>query len=266
MPSPDITQQLSIHMADEHLSVTDRSQKYLKQQGRFNYVTPKSFLELISFYKYLLDLKRNNVMTMVDRLDVGLSTLRKTAADVAELQVDLGIKMERVAEKVIATNALLEEIGVQRADADVQNEIANAEAEKAGIAAAGAAEIQDQANMELSAATPAMEAAKAAVDCLNKAMLTELKNFTNPPTNVDLVTSCCLILIEKEYKNHKWDRAKKMMANVDGFKTKLQEYKAEEMTEDEVHRLDKILQLCKHRFIQTINSSFSSFHCWCSSR
>jgi dynein heavy chain len=177
MPSPDITQQLSIHMADEHLSVTDRSQKYLKQQGRFNYVTPKSFLELISFYKYLLDLKRNNVMTMVDRLDVGLSTLRKTAADVAELQVDLGIKMERVAEKVIATNALLEEIGVQRADADVQNEIANAEAEKAGIAAAGAAEIQDQANMELSAATPAMEAAKAAVDCLNKAMLTELKNF-----------------------------------------------------------------------------------------
>ena len=242
MPDPALRQQLAIHMADEHLSVTERSVLYQKRQGRFNYVTPKSFLELISFYSYLLELKRNNVMTLVDRLDVGLSTLRKTAADVAELQIDLNRKMVLVEEKVIATNLLLEEIGVQRADADVQQEKASVEAAAANEASAAAAEIQAQAELELSAATPAMEAAAAAVDCLNKAMLTELKNFTNPPTNVDLVTTCCLILVEKEYKNHKWDRAKKMMANVDAFKRSLQEYKAEDMTEEEVSKLEKIFE------------------------
>ena len=83
LPSADIRNQLSIHMAEEHLSVTDRSKKYYETQGRYNYVTPKSYLELIGFYKFLLDQKRANVMRLIDRLDVGLSTLRKTAADVA---------------------------------------------------------------------------------------------------------------------------------------------------------------------------------------
>lgn len=87
LPSADIRSNLAVHMAEEHLSVTDRSKKYLETQGRFNYVTPKSYLELIGFYKYMLNNKRADVMRLIDRLDVGLSTLRKTAADVAELQV-----------------------------------------------------------------------------------------------------------------------------------------------------------------------------------
>ena len=144
LPSPDILVSLSVHMAEEHLSVTERSKKYLETQGRYNYVTPKSYLELIGFYKYLLDMKRANVMRQIDRLDVGLSTLRKTAADVAELQIDLTHRLEMVAEKQVATNALLDEIGVQRADADVQNEMAGKEAEKAAIASAEAAEIEER--------------------------------------------------------------------------------------------------------------------------
>ena len=71
LPSPEIHQQLSEHMAGEHLSVTDRSKRYLETQGRYNYVTPKSFLELIGFYKTILQQKRDNVTRMIDRLDVG---------------------------------------------------------------------------------------------------------------------------------------------------------------------------------------------------
>lgn len=241
LPSDEIRSGLAQHMAEEHLSVTDQSKRYLETQGRFNYVTPKSYLELIGFYKFLLDQKRANVLRLIDRLDVGLSTLRKTAADVAELQIDLKHSLELVAEKQVATNALIEEIGVQRADADIQNELANIEAAKAAEASAAAAVIEKQAEGELAEAKPAMLAAAAAVDCLSKNMLTELKNLANPPAGVDLVTSCCLILIEREYKNFKWDRAKKMMANVDQFKQKLQDYRGENMTEDEVKRLEPFL-------------------------
>jgi len=147
-----------------------------------------------------------------------------------------------VAEKQIATNALIEEIGVQRADADVQNELANAEAEKAAVASAAAAKIELQAEGELAMAKPAMEAAKDAVDCLSKNMLTELKSLSSPPTGVDLITSACLILIEREYKNFKWDSAKKVMSNVDQFKGKLQTYRGEDMTEDEIKKLEPFLQ------------------------
>ena len=134
LPSPELKDQLSIHMADEHLSVTERSKKYLETQGRFNYVTPKSYLELISFYKYLLDQKRDYMMKLIDRLDVGLSTLRKTADDVDQLKIDLTHQMVLVEEKQVATGLLIDQIGVEKADADIQNEKANIEAEKAGVA------------------------------------------------------------------------------------------------------------------------------------
>lgn len=237
LPADEIRQGLAVHMAEEHLSVSNASTKYFETQGRFNYVTPKSFLELISFYLFLLETKRADVMRLVDRLDVGLSTLRKTAADVSELQVDLAHRMEIVAEKQQNTNVLIEEIGVEKADADVQNAAAAVEAEKAAIASAEAAKIEEQAESELAEAKPAMEAAKEAVDCLSKNMLTELKSLPNPPAGVDLITSACLILIEKEYKNFKWDRAKKMMANVEQFKVKLQEFRGEDITEDEIKKL-----------------------------
>ena len=81
--------------------------KYYETQGRYNYVTPKSYLELIGFYKFLLEQKRASVQKNIDRLDVGLSTLRKTASDVAELQIDLTRSLALVAEKQINTNLLL---------------------------------------------------------------------------------------------------------------------------------------------------------------
>jgi len=181
LPSPEIHKNLAVHMAEEHLSVTDRSKKYLETQGRYNYVTPKSYLELIGFYKFLLEMKRANVTRMIDRLDVGLSTLRKTSADVAELKIDLTHRLVLVAEKQVATNALLEEIGVQRADADVQNEMAGKEAEKAAEASASAQVIEIQAEGELAEAKPAMEAAAEAVDCLSKNMLGELSHSRRLP-------------------------------------------------------------------------------------
>lgn len=65
LPSVEIREQLSIHMAEEHLSVTERSKKYYETQGRYNYVTPKSFLELISFYKHLLAQKRASIQVFI---------------------------------------------------------------------------------------------------------------------------------------------------------------------------------------------------------
>ena len=121
--------------------------------------------------------------------------------------------MEMVAEKVESTNKLIEVIGVQRKEADAKGEIAAVEEVKANKAAEVAGVIEKDADAELSQAKPAMDAAAAAVDCLSKNMLTELKGLQKPPAGVDLVTAACLIMLEKEFKNHAWDRAKKMMAS-----------------------------------------------------
>jgi len=212
-------------MALEHLSVGDASEQYAKTQRRYNYVTPKSYLELIGFYKYLFGEKRQNIQRQIDRLDVGLSTLKKTSTDVAELKIDLERTMVMVEEKKANTDALIIEMGISRNIAEKEGAAANIEAEKAGIASAGAAEVKVSAEAELAEAEPAMQAAADAVACLTKNMLGELKSLPKPPAGVEKVTACCLILLEHEYKAHlKWDRAKKMMGNVDQFMTTLRDY------------------------------------------
>jgi dynein heavy chain len=230
------------HMAEVHLSVEEASRDYLTRMRRYNYVTPKSYLELISFYKMLLDEKRGQVQRNIDRLDVGLSTLMKTSQDVAELQVDLTHTMEQVDVKKAATAVLLEEMGVSRAAAEKQQQAANIEEEKAMSASAAAAKIEGEAETELSAAKPAMEAAAAAVDCLSKAMLTELKSLPKPPAGVDKVTTACLIMIDGEFKNHKWDRAKKMMSKVDAFKESLLNYQGESIPDKVIDKITPIIQ------------------------
>eukprot|EP00592_Proboscia_alata_P015189 CAMPEP_0194394788 /NCGR_PEP_ID=MMETSP0174-20130528/124051_1 /TAXON_ID=216777 /ORGANISM="Proboscia alata, Strain PI-D3" /LENGTH=2316 /DNA_ID=CAMNT_0039190629 /DNA_START=658 /DNA_END=7604 /DNA_ORIENTATION=+ len=232
---------LAIHMAEEHLSVAKMSTYYLETQRRYNYVTPKSYLELISFFKYLLGSKRTELQRLIDRLDVGLSTLRKTAEDVTELQKDLKITMEKVEEKKVATDALIKEMEVQQADAKIQQDAAQVEAAKANEESEKAQKIELAAEEELSQAKPAMKAAAAAVDCLSKSMLTELKGLGKPPAGVDKVTNACLILVEKEYnpKKQTWDRAKNMMKNVDAFKTKLAEFRGESISEHEIGLLKK---------------------------
>jgi dynein heavy chain, axonemal len=237
LDAESIREQLAVHMAEEHISVSEASKRYLETQRRYNYVTPKSYLELIGFYKYLLGVKRVEAVRLIDRLDVGLSTLRKTASDVAELQIDLSHTMVKVEEKKAATDQLILEMGVQRADAEVQQAAASVEAEKANVAATAAAKLESEAAGELAAAEPAMKAAAAAVDVLSKAMLTELKGLKQPPAGVDKVTTACLILVEKEYKNKSWDRAKKMMANVDQFKNTLQAFRGETIPEDDIERV-----------------------------
>lgn len=87
-------------------------------------------------------------------------------------------------------------MGKQREEAEQQNAVALVEREKASRAEAEARSIEEEAEGELAQAKPAMERARAAVDVLDKASLTELKSLPAPPKGVDKVTACCLIMIE----------------------------------------------------------------------
>lgn len=58
------------------------SQRFLEEEGRYNYTTPKSFLELIDFYKDLLRRKKGELDRSVSRLANGLMKLGKTNDDV----------------------------------------------------------------------------------------------------------------------------------------------------------------------------------------
>jgi len=62
-------------MAEVHLSIDEANKKFLHMERRHNYTTPTSFLELISFYKNLLDQKRDKIGDQIGRLEQGLDTM-----------------------------------------------------------------------------------------------------------------------------------------------------------------------------------------------
>ena len=53
-PSEEIREAIANHMANVHLSIDDANTEFKNRERRFNYTTPTSFLELISFYEKLL--------------------------------------------------------------------------------------------------------------------------------------------------------------------------------------------------------------------
>jgi dynein heavy chain len=69
-----------------HQSVEQASRRYLDEQRRYNYVTPTSYLEVLSTFKILLGRKREEVGTAKRRLVVGLDKLSTTEVVVDELK------------------------------------------------------------------------------------------------------------------------------------------------------------------------------------
>jgi len=254
MPSQEMRDAIAFYMAEVHLSIDDANAKFLALERRYNYTTPKSFLELIEFYKSLLSRKRKKNEEQINRLDTGLTTLQTTKAKVEDLRLDLEHKMVRVEDRKKTTNALIEQMGVASAIAEEEQRVANIERDKTKILADKASVLRAQADGELGEAMPAMERAKEAIDCLTKASIQELKSLPKPPVECLDVTKACLIL-RGDLKNHDWKNAQKMMANPQKFIDDIKSFNAEEIDENILTALQPVLELPFFNFETMIKKS-----------
>lgn len=72
-----------------HQTTRALSTRFLANLRRHNYVTPTSYLELISTYKNLLSKKRNEVVKLKKRYEMGLEKLQSASDQVAGMQQQL---------------------------------------------------------------------------------------------------------------------------------------------------------------------------------
>lgn len=118
LPYDELREAIANHMAEVHLSIGDANIDFLQMERRFNYTTPTSYLELISFYKILLDKKRDKISDQINRLEIGLQTMKSTTEQVEGLQKLLEIKMVDVEKEKEKTNELIEIVGKESLDAE----------------------------------------------------------------------------------------------------------------------------------------------------
>ncbi len=189
-------------MAFVHSAVNDMSATYLQNEKRYNYTTPKSFLEQIDLYGKLVTAKNTEALSKADRLESGLTKLESCAMQVEELKKVLAVQEVVLKEKNDQADNLIKVVEKETKIVVGEKETAAVEEKKVAVTAAEVGKIQEVCKVELEKAEPALQAAYAALNTLNKANLTELKTFTSPPPDVIQVISAVYILWEgtKNYK------------------------------------------------------------------
>eukprot|EP00929_Paragymnodinium_shiwhaense_P077081 TRINITY_DN3967_c0_g2_i2.p1 TRINITY_DN3967_c0_g2~~TRINITY_DN3967_c0_g2_i2.p1 ORF type:complete len:4576 (+),score=1729.31 TRINITY_DN3967_c0_g2_i2:93-13820(+) len=234
---------VAANMAETHLSIDSANKRFLVEERRFNYTTPKSFLELISFYIKMLMERQSKVTYNCDRLERGLGIMETVQEKVQGLKDDLKIMMVQVEEKIQATNVLIDQVTKASAIAGEEKEKANAEAEKTNALADAAAKLKAEADLELGEAMPAMQAAAEAVQCLDKNSIGELKGFKSPPDGCGDVCAAAAFLLKNEKKRIDWKAAQKMMSNPGGFIEEVKGFNANVIPEFTLTEVDKLLLL-----------------------
>jgi dynein heavy chain len=224
-PIEGIVEKLSENMSETHNGIEEMNRKFLQQESRYNYTTPKSYLELIEFYKQKLSSKRKDVDSQIYSLQNGLRTLEETQNKVKGLEEEL---------RVIMVDVRAEEEGDQRADRKGQLREGNrqqgtgqgqrgrGEDDRAGW---GGHQIKERAEKAFTLAKPKLENAQEALLKLSESKISIMKNLKSPPAAVVLTGKVVIYMFKGEKvdlfsdkdNESSWKKAVNVMNNVKRF-------------------------------------------------
>nr|XP_046254731.1 dynein axonemal heavy chain 11 isoform X1 [Scatophagus argus] len=243
---PAVQESISLFMAYVHTSVNQASEKYQRNEKRYNYTTPKSFLQQITLYRNLLEKSRAQLQHKMNRLHSGLQKLQSTAAQVEDLKAKLASQEAELTFKKQNIEALITKIGLQTERVSSKREAADVEAQKVAVMQAQVSVKQKDCENDLAKAEPSLTAATAALHTLNKVNLTELKAFPNPPAAVINVAAAVMVLLAprgRVPKDRSWKAARAFMGKVDDFLQALVSY-------DKEHIPDSCLTVVKQEYLR----------------
>uniref|UniRef100_A0A803VV29 Dynein axonemal heavy chain 17 n=1 Tax=Ficedula albicollis TaxID=59894 RepID=A0A803VV29_FICAL len=264
---PEVKASISQFMSFVHTSSKEMSKIYLAVERRYNYTTPKTFLEQIKLYQNLLADKRSKLSASIDRLEKGLMKLQSTASQVDDLKAMLAVQEVELKQKNEDTDKLIQVVGVETEK--VSKEKAIADEEELKVEAINKVQSKQRAcASDLAEAEVVLSAAREALDTLNKYNLTELKSFGAPPPEVVNVMAAVLILTAengKIPKDKSWTAGKVKIGKADTFLASLKNYDGENIPEAclkafEPYRKDPSFN---PEFIKSKSTAAAGLCSWC---
>lgn len=162
---------------------------------RHNYVTPTSFLEQLNLFRTFLGKKRVNQFKSIERLKNGLDKLNAANEAVEEMGVQLK-EMQPILEKTQAeTIKTMENLKVDKEEANKQQNIVSKEEEIANKQAKEANELAEIAEAAVKEANEALNETLKLVAKLKKDHIQEIRTFITPTPVVILVIKGCVLLL-----------------------------------------------------------------------
>ncbi|KAK2862487.1 hypothetical protein Q5P01_002020 [Channa striata] len=192
--SPTAMEGLTMMCVKIQQIVAKNCEKYLTELSRHNYVTPKSYLELLKIFSALIGRRKQELCGARQRMKTGLDKLLRTAEDVSKMQKEMETMTPCLEEasrdmKITMETLKKETVVAEEARKSVQEDEAKA-SEKTAIASAIAADAQ----RDLDEALPALDSALTSLKSLNKNDITEVRAMQRPPQGVKLVIEALCIM------------------------------------------------------------------------
>ncbi|XP_017082814.2 dynein heavy chain 17, axonemal [Drosophila eugracilis] len=242
---PELVPPIGCFMAYVHGTVNQISRIYLQNEKRYNYTTPKTFLEYIFLYRKLLVDKNGEFAERIARLQSGMSKLAECARQVDTLKHQLAIQEVQLAAKNAAADKLIVIVSAESEKVKRERYIASEEEKRVRIIEEDVSIKTKMCEEDLRQAEPALVAAQAALNTLNKNNLTELKSFGSPPKAVVNVCAAVMVLLASNGKiprDRSWKASKLMMVRVDQFLNDLLNYNKDNIHPNIIETLQEYLK------------------------
>nr|XP_061814136.1 dynein axonemal heavy chain 1-like [Nerophis lumbriciformis] len=192
--NPEVMDGLTVMCMKIHQIVARKCEQFLAELSRQNYVTPKSYLELLNIFSNLIGRKKQELCRARERMSTGLDKLLSTAEDVSKMQEEMEVMRPLLEEAARETEVTMETIKKDSVIAEETRKSVQEEEAKATESARVAGEIAADAQRDLDEALPALDAATTSLKSLNKNDVTEVRAMQRPPQGVKLVIEAVCIM------------------------------------------------------------------------
>ncbi|XP_035908675.1 dynein heavy chain 2, axonemal-like [Anopheles stephensi] len=176
-----------------------QTEAILPTAAKRNIIAPCSwYFELLDTFERVLRVKRLELQALHRKFRIGIERIEDATQKVANLSEELQQRQREIATFQEQLDEFLEEIDRQTREADEQTEEVSVKRVKIGAEEVVCKQLAEVAGADLQRAMPALNAAVAALDSLNKKDMNEIKSYSRPPTRVELVMEAVMILLGKE--------------------------------------------------------------------
>ncbi|CAF3576543.1 unnamed protein product [Rotaria sordida] len=234
-------------MADTHIDINQISVQYFTNERRSYYTTSKTFLEYIKFFQYIYENKQKKIELEIVRILAGLEKLGSISAQTAILQEDLKITTDEVNTKAEKAEIALKIVTAEADKVAKEKSFADDERRKIETKKAAVEKVQAACAIELAKAEPVLEAARLALENIEKGQLTELKSFASPPETVKFVMNMVVVLFKWVDENRiipesqrTWTEAKNTIGPVEKFLQRLRNFQVAKVTPQVRAIIDKL--------------------------
>jgi dynein heavy chain len=163
-----------------HSSLNKFNDLFFKQERRHNYTTPKSFLELINFFKLIVTNKDDEIEKQINRLTKGVDIIFDTSLVIEDLKLFIKDKSVQVEIEKENTKKVMEELAVENELVSGEMAIVKAATDEADEKMKTAKIEMDEADAALSIAKPIKEQALLDAQNIDEKKLNEFKNTNSP--------------------------------------------------------------------------------------